>query len=101
MTTSHRPVCITRHAEQRRQERGVSTQSVYDAIDYGAAVRTADGWRFTGPDSTTAITDLTQTFVKTVLGKGYGMSHDRDGGGLSRHRRDRPGTRTDQRRPRH
>ncbi|MCW2671793.1 MAG: hypothetical protein JWP14_382 [Frankiales bacterium] len=100
MTTNQKHLHVTRHAEQRRTERRVPLKPVHDALTLGSAVGTASGWCYIGPDGAHVITDRTGTVVVTVLGRIEAAAHDRDGGGLSRHRRDRPRTRTGQRPPR-
>ena len=100
MTTNHKRIRITAHAEQRRQERRITTESVHQAVTDGQQIRTADGWRLIGRDGTHVITDPTATVVITVLGRFERTAHDRDGAGLSRFRPTRPGTRTDRRGPR-
>ena len=57
MNTSDNDIRITVHAEQRRQERRVTTQSLHQAVTHGKAVRSATGWRYVGPDGSHVITD--------------------------------------------
>ena len=80
------------HAEFRSIERKISREAAYRAIDEGQMTRQGDGrLKFHGLDGIVVVTDSTAPVVITVLGRIDRAVHDRAGGGVSRHRRNRRG----------
>ena len=83
------------HFLTRRTERNVAIDAAQDAIQSGKPVRQGNGRiRWTGEDGTVVITDATATVCVTTLGKVTPAPHDRPGGGICRHRKNRRGPNT-------